>query len=199
MSALIHWSVIPYWGVIHRLSSQRELSFFTQPSLTEVAEGILQHSLLGLQGQWEVKIGWSIHKVHKLVKIHTHVKHNVRFRGRTLRKGCSRTLLEFWLVGICCVLSRKHWGTHWVYVCVMHADTHMLISRHMVDWLTCSTCIIHNSDCLQKIVFGGKFPTSALCCNFLQCSGHATVEWQAKLQQGALPSKGALLALRQGY
>lgn len=41
--------------------------------------------------------------------------------------------------GICCTLSEKHWGTRWICMSVMHANTHTqgvnthtLISQHMV-------------------------------------------------------------------
>lgn len=198
MSALIHWSVIPYWGVIHSLSSQRELSFFTQPSLTEVAEGILQHSLFCLKGQWEVKIDWSVPEVNKVVKIHIRVKHNARFQEQTWR-------LQQDVVGILIVwqllcVQQKTQRAHQAHVCVMHANARILISRDMVTWLTCSACIIHNSNCLQKIhILWGKFSTSALWCNFQQRMGHATDEQQPKLLQEALLPKGGLLALRQGY
>lgn len=86
---------------------------------------------------WRVNARWKQVDVFTtsiiMVETHTRVKHSARFQGHMWRKGCGRTLLEFWLAGFCCMLSRKHLGPHWAQAHMMHANTHTLISRHMVD------------------------------------------------------------------
>lgn len=64
------------------------------------------------------------------------------------RKRSSKMLRKFWFIGICCVFSKTCTGRSHAY-CMQ--TSHLLISRHMADLLTCSACIIHNSDCLRKI------------------------------------------------
>lgn len=96
-----------------------------------------------------------VHKVYKLVKIHTHrhVTHNVRFQGQTWRKGCCETLEEFWLVGICCVLSRKLSGPHWMRVRVMHKKhTYLFQDIWQTDWLVLHASFIILTVCRRHIL-----------------------------------------------
>lgn len=83
------------------------------------------------------------------------------------------------------------------WICDAHTHTHTHFEG--VQWADLLACIIHNSDCLEMIHSLGKKHHISICCNLQQGLGHTAVEWQTKLQQEALPPKGASLALRQGY
>lgn len=81
-----------------------------------------------------MKTGRSIHNTYQVVKIRTPVKHRLGSQERAWRRGCSRTLLEFWLAGIYCVLSRKHSGPHRVHVYMIHTHT-VFPGIWYTDWL----------------------------------------------------------------
>lgn len=146
VSARIHWSVIPYWGVIHRLSSQRELSYFSQPSLTEVAVGI-SLSLCCLLGQNKVNVGWCMDSA---ANSHTR-KGQSQIWAMDVEKGCIWTTLEFWLVVCSAEITRGLTER-------MHKHTSWYHGIWRADWLVLHTSFINLTVCKRYILKGGNSP-----------------------------------------
>lgn len=79
------------------------------------------------------------------------------FRNR--HGGCSRTLLEFWLFGSCCVFSRKHSElTRRTFVSCMQTRAFLLLGIWSPDWLVLRASFIILTVCRRYIFFWANSP-----------------------------------------